>query len=213
MKKLFISSVAFFFIYSSAYADIAYEQSQDGTIKTFESIITMIGDGTLTESTAKISIPDKDLHYLTGAYLFCTIKNGACPVILQAILETDIINSQLEKKESCSNMLRFWKHWVDNGFEDRLSYSLGTGFLSKYFDFKSNTRPKFLKCSATVKAQIKPDVSLSDFIKSRYEKSGESFKAINTLLGFTKALKTQGKDTFVATGAYKQKKENGRATK
>ena len=190
----------------SGQAQTAYADSQDLAIKTFEKLGNELSSGTIP--TESISFDDATLRYLSGVYLYCSIKNGICPLILNAILETDIIESQKNKKADCPNMLRFWRQWLNNGLEDRINYSLGTGFLTKYIDFKENTRPKYLKCSATVAQAIEPNTPLEEFAKARYENDSEHTKVISTIVAYLSALKDQVPDVFIATGAYKAQKDS-----
>ncbi len=210
MKKIFlvalltVTTVSNLYFVEKAFTEEGYKQSQDATIKTFEELLALIESDQLADTAQKISLSDKQLHYLNGVYLFCSLKNGTCPMVLRAVLELDIINSQQDGVEACPNMLRFWKGWVDNGLEQRIDYSLNTGFLTKYFDFKKDVRPKYLKCSSTVKEQLSPNTEYSKFIKERYGKDTDPHKNINTVIQYLKAIREQIDDVFISTGAYKR---------
>lgn len=203
MKKYICHALSMILTTTVAIADDPYKKSQDEAIARVELFLSEIKDGSLISKKNKVVFTDRELHYLNGAYLYCTLKNGVCLFLLQAILESDIINSQIDGKENCSNMLKFWKGWLNNALERRVDHSLSTGLLPAYFEFKEKTRPSFLNCSSTVKENIDPDKSLSDFVKGRYSEDGEAFKSINTLLGYINGLKEQVKDVYVSAGAYK----------
>lgn len=187
-----------------AFGDTGYEQQQDGTIQFFEELQIAI-DGTIKEDKdlSKLEPKDKYIHHLTGIYLYCTLKNGVCPLILDSLLELDIINSQIEGKPTCPIMLSFWKKWIANGLEKRVDYSLSTGFIKKRFEFKQNVRPKYLKCSGTVTERVKPDLDLRTFIKERYVQGSEQRQNLEKLISYLKAVKETVDDVFVKTGAYK----------
>ncbi len=191
---------------SSAFADQAYTVAQDGAIEKFAAFAQGIENGNLAET--KITLSGQELYYLNGIYLYCTLKNGACPLVLDAILETDIFNSQLEGKAACPQMLLFWKEWIDNGLEQRVDYGLGTGFVTKYFEFRSTVRPRYLKCSGSVSNALTAGVPLKDFVSKRYATGSEPRKTILKTVAYLKALKEQVPDAFIATGAYKQQEKS-----
>ena len=179
-----------------------YEKHQDELIDYFGGI-----------QTAVANLPDKPLetippleidhiHNLTAVALYCTIKRGACPFLLQAIREVEVINSTLAGRATCPNMVAFWKRWIKNGFEDRVNYNISTGHLKKYIEFKNNQRKEFIHCSKTTAALLKdaPD----DFLEKRYAKGSPESEAIATTVLYMKGLRDRQINTFVATGAYKR---------
>jgi hypothetical protein len=190
-----------FLAWSSALADQKYIEIQDETIKNIENFYGMITtDG--AKPTA-VNFPDTNLYYLNGVLLFCSVKNGSCPFLLDTILEIDVFNSQLDNKVSCPHMLRFWQEWIDNSFEQRLSYSLGTGVLKKYQDFKTQERPRYLKCSNTVQNLVVPGASIDEFMKTRYELQTPIIAAFKKTMAYLRAIREEIDDVFVAAGAYK----------
>ena len=104
----------------------------------------------------KLLLPDPQvMNYLSGLYLFCSIKRGTCPAIPEAILEIDIVNSKLSNTTLCPAMKSFWKKYLESDFEDRLKYSVSTGFVSKVNEYNSKERPKYLRCEDTLKELFK----------------------------------------------------------
>lgn len=195
-----------FSIVQSVLADQAYTVSQDGAIQKFSAFAEGIEKGTLPSN--KISLTVHELYYLNGVYLYCTLKNGACPLILDSVLETDIINSQIEAKAACPQMLLFWREWIDNGLEQRVDYGLGTGFVTKYFEFRSKIRPRYLKCSSSVENALVAGLPFNEFVTKRYAAGSEPRKSILKIVAYLKAIKEQVPDVFIATGAYKQQEKS-----
>jgi hypothetical protein len=198
---LFISAVAILFNAPFSVADEPYKEIQDSTIATISKLNKEIASRSV--SATKISFNERELYYLNGVYLYCTLKNGTCPYILETILETDILNSQIDGKASCPHTLRFWQEWIDNSFEDRVNYNLGTGFLTKYQDFKKNIRPRYLRCSATVEREIKNNTPSNDYISARYAPSSEVAHNVKRTLAYLTAIREEVPEVFIATGAYK----------
>lgn len=203
MKRNLINALlALLSCLSIASAEEFYAKIQDDTIAIFEKLNNDIASGTLGSN--KIELAKNQLYFLNGAYLYCTLKNGVCSYMLDSILETDILNAKIDNKASCPHMLRFWQEWIDNNFEKRVDYQLGTGFITKYQDFKRNIRPQYLRCSGTVSTRLKPELSLQDFIKERYSQTNDVGLAIKRTYAYLQALRDQVPDVFLAAGAYKE---------
>jgi hypothetical protein len=202
MKRIILSTLAVLSLVTPARAEEFYAKIQDDTIKVFEKFNSDISTGSL--GSTKIELAKNQLYFLNGAYLYCTLKNGTCAYMLDTILETDILNSKIDNKPSCPHMLRFWQEWIDNNFEKRVDYQLGTGFITKYQDFKRNIRPQYLRCSGTVATKLKGDLSLKEFIKERYTPTNDVGIAAKRTFAYLQALREQVPDVFLAAGAYKE---------
>lgn len=141
---------------------------------------------------------ERALHHLMGVYLYCSVKKGVCPGPLDAILETDIINSKLNKSSACPNMTSFWKIWIKNDMENRQKYLTQIAYINDTDTFKNKVRPKYLKCRATVTSEV--DSSLSDlaFFKQRYANDAAARTAINSLVSMLEELQKKEINVFVA---------------
>lgn len=190
---------------SSLAQDDGYKQEQDLTIAYFEELdkkLTALGSG---GSATLEPLNDKHIHYLTGIYLYCSIKNGACPLPLQAMLELDLASARLAKNNECPNLLSFWRAWMAADFERRWEYDANTGYLAKIMEFKSKTRPRFVKCKETVKTELAFDNSDEAFFKSRYAEGAQGIIRVRNFIKYMQTIKERVPDVFVATGAYDEK--------
>ncbi len=187
--------------HETSWSEDAYNEVQNTTIKKISDFHSGINARNLPAK--KIELETREIYFLNGVYLYCTLKNGTCPYILETILETDILNSKIAGNSSCPHTLQFWREWIDNSFEERVNYNLGTGFLTKYQDFKKNVRPKYLRCSGTVERTINQNESIADFIGSRYTPGSDVGNNIKRTLGYLLALRQEVPEVFIASGAYK----------
>lgn len=147
-----------------SYADI-----QRGAIEYFRKLASTTAQ--LSQGAVSASVPamdDNTLTYLNAMYLYCAVNYGECPLLLDGILETDIINSRVAKKAECPNMTRFWKLWVKSDMEARHKYMVRTGYLKVTSDFNEQKRPAYLKCQETVSKAIAGQDSNEAFFKERY---------------------------------------------
>lgn len=173
-----------------------YSVNQEEAIryfKSFEAAIPQIGSG------ASVNMPklsDGALLYLTGAYLYCSVNNGVCPFILDAILESDIVASAASGTSGCPSMTQFWKIWLANDMEQRHKYLVKTGHLHTTSDFRAKVRPKYLKCKETVAAELAKGP-----LSKRYQSEGNAARAITTTAQYLAGLPEAVPNVFVATGA------------
>lgn len=147
----------------------AYSDIQRGAIDYFKKLAAttaQLGQGAVSASVP--ALDDNTLTYLNAMYLYCAVNYGECPLVLDGILETDVINSRVAKKAECPNMTRFWKLWVKSDMEARHKYMVRTGYLKVTSDFNEQKRPAYLKCQETVSKSISGDDSNEDFFKERY---------------------------------------------
>jgi hypothetical protein len=147
-----------------SYADI--QRAAIGYFKKLASITGQLGQGAVSASVP--AMDDNTLTYLNALYLYCAVNYGECPLLLDGILETDIINSRVAKRAECPNMTRFWKLWVKSDMEARHKYMVRTGYLKVTSDFNEQKRPAYLKCQETVGRAIAGSDTNEAFFKERY---------------------------------------------
>ncbi|NLF25109.1 MAG: hypothetical protein GX589_05555, partial [Deltaproteobacteria bacterium] len=88
---------------------------------TFAQQLDRLADGQLSNVP---KLDENSVLYLNAVYLFCSLRKGACPWILEALLETDIVNSRLNKSPDCPQMRSFWKLWGKNDLQRRHDYQI-----------------------------------------------------------------------------------------
>lgn len=123
------------------------------------------------------NLVDSQTQYLSALYLYCSIKDGVCPEVLDVILTQDIINSVNAKKAECPNLKAFWKSWIANDMEKRHSYKVKMAYANQTASFKKDVRPQYVKCTETVekgmadpfarKAAVKKILALATEIKAK----------------------------------------------
>lgn len=94
------------------------------------------------------SLSDSAVFYLTGLYLYCSGRAGACPFILDTILKAEQLAGRAGP--SCPVMKRFWEAWVKNGFEERLPYLVPMGSTGTMKDFNDTKRARYIKCDQSI---------------------------------------------------------------
>lgn len=183
----------------------AYEDSQDATIAFFERILSIAQSGAQPSEEEKSIVAggpsDNSLGYLNGAYLFCTIKQGACPVILDALLEGDVMRSKMLGETSCPALKKFWKKWIAGDMENRQKYLVRTGSMQATEQFSSKTRPRYIKCDATVKEILEGGDIKGDLWKTRYASTGEGTQSLKKGIEYLKAVRKGIRNVFTATGS------------
>lgn len=151
-------------------------------------------------SGAANSLPAPDdsiLSYLNVAYLYCSITEGTCPAIIDAVLEADIINSRRAGAvASCPIMTNFWKIYIKSDMEQRHNHLVKTGFLTVTDDFKKKRRPAYIKCKDTV-AQI---ISSPDWAQ-RYKSGSQTMTSITKAVRIVEELQAKVPNLFTALGA------------
>jgi hypothetical protein len=156
----------------------------------------------VSTTNKKIILPDSEsINYLNGLYLFCTIKKGTCPAVLDTLFEIDLVNSRLNNTALCPLMKSFWKRYIENDFEGRLKYNTSTGFITKVNEFNAKERPRYLRCEDTLKDIFKEGLSPSALFSSRYGATWKSIKAVDEVIALITAVQEKHINVFVATGA------------
>jgi hypothetical protein len=213
-------SIFIVFFSCAAAADVPKSQQQSGSIEldfnnekldpygiTQEKTIIFLQNlRTHLESVAshqkKIILPEGEtIHYLTGLYLFCTIKRGTCASVLEALYEIDLVNSRLSNTALCPVMKSFWKRYLENDFEERLKYNTSTGFVTKLNEFNAKERPRFVRCEESLKELFKTEQNAQSLFSSRYQSQSKPLRAIDDVLTLIRLLKEKQVNVFSATGA------------
>lgn len=179
----------------------SYSASQDEAIAFFRQLGTTTAK-LASGGTATIAPPSDDaIHYLTAVYLYCAGNNGVCPLVLEAILEADIVNSRSSGKPACPTMKRFWSAWVQNGFEERHKFMVKTSHINAYSQFNTQTRPRFLKCEETITQTISGISSPDAFFRDRYRSGSPQEKLAAKMTALLEQLKQKVPNLFAALGA------------
>jgi hypothetical protein len=175
---------------------------QENVLAYFKGLLAQLDRLAAGEITPAPKLQDESIFYLTGAYLFCAIRKGSCPFLLDSVLETDIINGRISKNAEAPNMTALWKLWIKNDFQRRVEYATPTGRMRDLMLFRKNTLPRYVKAKETVAAEISstPEVSDADFFKKRYEAASPQRAALDTTVKFLEAVKEQRLDVFASSG-------------
>lgn len=186
-----------------------YKKTQDGAIeklKVLDRALQELAKGSLTSVE---DFKEAELSYLTAVYLHCSIQNGTCPEIPEALLELDLIKAQQNSKVDCTNSLAFWNLWLKNDMESRQKYEVKTGYLKKTEEFVRNVRPKYIKCKQTVNQEINNGAkgSKSNFFVDRYKNQVEKLSLASSLLLMLEDIKAKYPNIFVTVGANKAEKK------
>ena len=180
---------------------------QDSTIEYFKHLndaVRLAAKGTVP---APIPTPDVNhFTYLNAAYLYCSVQNGVCPTVLDALLEVDVINSRLAKQAQCPALSGFWTQWVKTDMEARSQYQVKTGFLAETQDFRQKDRPKYIKCQATVQTEmsdpIAASLSDSDYFTRRYSGDSQHTKSVATMVELLTELKAKVPNVIDEAGTH-----------
>lgn len=178
-----------------------YKDSQDKAIEYYNKYLKLTADLAQGKAEPMSAIDSRAINYLTGAYLFCISKQGVCSAIVQSILDVDVINSRLEKKASCPNMIHFWDSWIKNGFEERHKFMVQLGHSREVGDFNANVRPGLIRCQKTVEEAIAGSGTDSEYFKTRFAKDSPRVKNIQFTTEFISRLKENIPNVFKTIGA------------
>jgi len=169
---------------------LTYRVVQDNTIEKFaaiEKLVIALKDGS-TEPVPTFT--DHEIDYLTAIYLFCTLQNGTCPLVLDALLEADLIHAVQNNVNECPNLTQFWRHWVRGEMERRFEYDLKVGHFNAAEQFKREQRPKYIRCADTITELREENGSAQEFFRKRYSVSAKPLENISR----TRALLEQAKE-------------------
>lgn len=198
-KRSLIGEITF---EDSAPAQNTYAQTQDAAIDYFHKLSDLTSQ--LAQGATSGSVPppsDNMLSYLNAAYLYCAVNYGECPLILDAILEGDIVNSRMSKDAQCPTMTRFWKSWVRGDMEARHKYLVKTAFLKVTSDFNQQKRPAYIKCKETVATQISAKEPDNVYFKARYGADSAHTLVAAKTAKLLEELKVKVPNVFGAVGS------------
>lgn len=213
LQNIALSSVLFCGVCTSSHADFNYNQVENDTLAYFQKFLNQIDSYRNGSGTRIEPVGFQEMHYLTAVYLYCSMMNGVCPVVLEALFETDLINMRISPETKCNNLMHFWDRWIKNEFEQRLDYGIKTAYITKVTEFRKNVRPKFIRCSDTVKAIIKANPNTQSFFNARYAPGSPVRTRLEQMLQLLDNLKTRKVDVFVTTGAVQPQKESAKKVK
>jgi hypothetical protein len=162
----------------------------DGWSSRLESIIKGSGEGIAPD------LKQNAISYLSVLYLYCSVKQGPCPFILEMILDDDIARSRSEKNARCPVMNRFFKSYISQSLDERgkFLFSLREGL--EIAKFNSEERPRFVECKETVSAIITD----KDVLDQRYGEKGSSVNSAKAFRLLLTDIKEKKVDIYGATG-------------
>lgn len=178
---------------------VPYRVLQKNVLEYFSSLESSLSSGSTNESATLRSLKKNELDYLAALYLHCSLRRGSCPVILDAVLESDIFNSAVASKNSCPNMTGFWKAWIAADMERRLDHGLKVGLIGKATSFKKSGRPAYIKCQKTVAGMIENSGSPSALISSRYASNSRVLKNLKTFNQYLTKVEESVPNLFLLT--------------
>ncbi len=171
-----------------------YEIQQNKGIEFLKAVQASASSG----GSSAISTPDDSiLSYLNVVYLYCSITEGTCPAVIDAVLEADIINNRSAgAAATCPITTSFWRLYIKSDMEQRHNHLVKTGFLGVTDDFKKKRRPAYIKCKDTV-SQIVTGADRSE----RYKADSQVLNSIHKAVRIAEELKAKVPNLFTALGA------------
>jgi hypothetical protein len=175
-----------------------YDVGQDAAIAYFNDFSATLETLRTTGSAQLQPLNDAAINHLVGVYLYCTVRSGACPLVLDGILEIDVVNAKNGATELCPTMERFWKTWLKGDMEKRLNFLVRTAHMNTTSEFTRVQRPRYLKCRDTVKQEIAGAKPAKDFFATRYSEANGPDKKVRRLASLLVELKTKVPNTLEA---------------
>lgn len=174
----------------------SYASTQDKAIEYFSALAARAAKGEL--STPLAELDDETIRFMAAVYLYCSINRGTCPIVLDPIFESDLINSVIAGSSACPNMTKFWKYWAANSMDERHSYLVKTGDLMAAQNFRVSVRPRYIRCRQTID-ELLPRLRTGAGLDVRYasEEAGRNIQLLPKLLN---ELKQNGTNVFSSTG-------------
>lgn len=192
-------------------AQDSYSISQQKALNYFNSLVSQL-DPLRQLGTAHLeNLDESTLQYLSAVYLFCTINQGTCPIVLDALLEADLIQSRLRNSAQCDNLQRFWKIWLKNDMERRQEYLAKTGFLNVTDQFKRERRGRYIKCKETIETEMASSLANPEFFQARYKQDSPPFLVVSQMPVFLNKVKSSVANVFAATGITVQGQSDNKA--
>ena len=174
-----------------------YKENQKQAIEHIKALLARLNELKAGKDSRIDSASDGAIHYMTGAYLYCTLTKGACPELLDPLFETDLINSRISKQAECPNMLKFWHDWQANDMENRQKFLVRIGNLATTSAFTANVRPRYIKCKESIDNELRTGKTNADYFRQRYADSDDSRAAsLKKALELTEAFEKSIGDIF-----------------
>ena len=165
----------------------------------FNSLLSQARSSLPESGTAHLAeLGENDLQFMNALYLYCTVNQGTCALVLDSLLELEVVKSRLRGKADCPTLLRFWKLWLKNDMERRHEFLGKTGFLNDYQKFNREQRGRYVRCQPTVAEQIQSNESNIEFFKKRYAQDGAPLKTLSQMSALLTGLKAKGVNIFKA---------------
>ncbi len=142
------------------------------------------------------SLKPEGVDYLSVLYLFCAQKLGACPFILESILEADIMSSHHSASGQCAIMSHFWQQWIEMDGDKRLQFLISLGRAPYLAQFNATSRQRFVMCKDTVA----PILSQKTALASRYGPGTAAANSTATLKALVEEIERKHIDVFAVCG-------------
>lgn len=172
-----------------------YQVSEELTYTYLNNLKTKIGEFSNGNITSLERPNEKIVSFLTGTYLYCTVRDTTCPALLDSLLEVDVVNARLANKEECPTLREFWKTYIQNDLENRHRYLTQISQMAAVSEFNTKSRPGYIKCQTTIAKNIKGSSTNTEFFRARY-KDGRILKSINSAFELIESLKRKGINVF-----------------
>ena len=178
---------------------VPYKTLQRNVIEYFSKLESSIVTSNQEDTAALRTLKKNELDFLAALYLHCSLQKGACPVILDAVLESDVFNSATANESACPNMTGFWKAWVAADMERRLDHGLKVGNIGKATSFKKKERPAYIKCKKTISEVVEKAGTGSAVLGSRYSSAGKPLKNLKAFNRYLTLVEQKIPNIFFAT--------------
>lgn len=162
----------------------------DGWSSRLESIIKGSGEGVAPD------LKQNAISYLSVLYLYCSVKQGPCPFILEMILDDDIARSRSEKNARCPVTNRFFKSYISQSLDERGKFLFPLREGLEIAKFNSEERPRFVECKETVSSIIADQ----GVLQQRYGEKGSSVNSAKAFRALLTEIKEKKADIYGATG-------------
>ena len=174
-----------------------YKTNQTEAITHFQKLDENVRSGTIVKTT----LSDQAINYLAAVYLLCTSGNGTCPAILNAVLETDVLNAKISGKAECPYMTKLWSFWQGSDMEKRHQYLMKVPDAEKYSAFQRTNLPYFKNCSEAVSKALEEKGDNAKFIATRYTTSGSpTYNIFASVAGLLTTIEKKVPNVFINTG-------------
>ena len=181
-------------------AESGYSSSQKKALETFNRVLEQL-DSLRKEGTADIPVLDDNaIQYLSAVYLFCTINQGTCPVVLDALLELDLMESMFRGSVQCPRLTTLWKLWLKNDMERRQEYLVKTAYMNVSDEFKRNKRGRYIKCKETLESMLNFEQPRAQFFSARYQEASPELSSLKQMVALLETIKSKVGNVYDAVG-------------